>query len=260
MYRSNYLPQILAGIALAVLLTADVAAGPLLGYVQLDNIGRVVPAGGGGVSEFRIGNYAASAQAYSDRNFSTSGILGNKDGSVFATCIEYDQTWDTSNRWYAIYAGLVDQPSATGDITTGEAGLIERVLSGEFGLDFETTGPESRASKVKALQALLWEAGSLGPNTDDFANGLVADRGTGGEALAEDWLTEYATGVDEVVTYALVTVKWDSTRGTFVDAGRQDFFTYGPEPSGGPGVPTPVPLLLLGVGLLAMRGVNRGRG
>ena len=114
---------------------------------------------------------------------------------------------------------------------------------------------------MKALQALLWEAGKSGGGYDDFTDMQVDNKGTGGKALAEDWLTEYKTaGVDEVVTYALVTVNWDSTRGTFVDAGRQDFFTYGPDTSGGPGVPTPVPLLLLGVGLLAMRGVNRGRG
>jgi hypothetical protein len=186
--------------------------------------------------------------------------LGGSGGTLFATCIEYDQTWDTDNRWYAIYAGLVDQPSATGDITTGEAGLIERVLTGEFELDFETADPGSRSDKVKALQALLWEAGKFGGGNDDFADGSVDKKGTGGRALAEDWLTEYASGLDEVVTYALVTVNWNSTLGAFVDAGRQDFFTYGPDTGGGPGVPTPVPLLLIGLGLLAMRGVNRGRG
>lgn len=260
MQFKNLLPA-LGLLALTATPSTEAVSGVLLGYVELDNVGREVPAGGGGVSKFLIGDYAASEQAYRDGNFSASGVLGSAGGFVFASCIEYYETWDTSNRWYALYAGLDGAPSATADITSGEAAVIERVLTGEFGPDFSSTGPESRTDKVRGLQALLWEAGKSGNPADDFADGQVDPKGTGGKSLAETWLAEYATaGLDEIVTYALITVDWDENRGQggFVDAGKQDFFTYAPDVDETPGVPTPVPVLLIGLGLLVLRGVSRG--
>lgn len=251
----------MVGIALTSLWTVGASAGVHLGYVQLDNDGREVRAGGGGVSKFLIGDYVASAQDYSDSNFDASGILGSKGEYLYASCIEYYETWDTSNRWYAIHARLDGAPSATGDITTAEMALIERVITGEFGLDFSSNGPESQDAKVRALQAILWEAGNreagLIPDvSDDFADGQVDDKGTGGKALADYWLSEYATaGLDRVITYALVTVDWDPTQGKFVDAGSQDFFTYQPDVRDVrdiPRVPVPTPLLLFGAGGLSI--------
>ena len=228
------------------------AAAGLIGYVKLDHINRVIPAGGGGLSQFQIDEYLGA-----DGNATASEIFGaaGTGSYVYATCMEYDQTWSTSSTWYAIYDNLVGQPSATGNINGDEAALIERVLTSEFGKSFD--GTESQAD-IAALQALLWEAGASGNPLDDFVDGQVDPRGTTGKSTAEGWISTYATtGLDQVIAYALVTQKLEN--GVFADKGKQDFMTFLPGTDDAPGIPVPAPILLTGIGLLGLYRFSRNR-
>ena len=228
------------------------AAAGLIGYVKLDHISRVIPAGGGGLSQFQIDGYLGA-----DGNATASEIFGpaGTGSYVYATCMEYDQTWSTSSTWYAIYDNLVGQPSATGNINGDEAALIERVLTTEFGTSFD--GTESQAD-IAALQALVWEAGEGGDPLDDFSDGDVAGRGTGGASTAEGWIGTYAAGLDQVTAYALVT-QGRSNDGSFYDLRRQDFMTYLPSADEAPPIPVPAPILLTGIGLLGLHRFSRKR-
>jgi hypothetical protein len=233
-------------------------------FVLLDWNTRVTQSnGGGGVSEFIVEDYAVGGE-----------LLGGADTPVYATCIEQDQYLRTQGlQWYAVFPGLENMPSATQDITFSEELLVANILAAQFGDDFTRPGAatDRDVEAVKAIQSILWEAGTGGATpADDLADGTIGSRAddAGGKVLAEQWLDAapfsnantvslislISVGLkDSALNKALAELSADD----FQLVSGQDFLTY--TSGGGPGIPVPAPILLTGLGLLGLYRFSRRR-
>ncbi|MGB5564101.1 MAG: hypothetical protein WBN02_17485 [Sedimenticolaceae bacterium] len=262
MKKNNWL-KALSGACLAAFFVTEAQAlpAPLPDanfFVKLEKTGRPSPAGGGGVSEFKVLNYANSDGSV----ISADGLFGPKqDSLIYATCIEKDE-YVQGTSWYAVFTGLFGSPSATGGINYPEEDTISRVLGGEFGENFNKPGNSGfDSADVKALQAMLWEAGeTTGNDLEDGVSGeSVGNNSDTANDLATTWAANYATGdLPALTLYSLINVDWDRDNQKFVlDGNGQDFLTY--LPGGGPNIPVPAPILLTGIGLLGLYRFSRKR-
>jgi hypothetical protein len=261
----------LVGLTLAGVFTAQAWALPALSesvtFVKLDWLSRPVPVDGGGVSRFEVQAYKADAGSA----ITYSGIFGTANDPtttaddavvnpvIYATCIEQAEYLDKGSEWYAVFLGLEGAPSHTSGISFApEEQIITRVLLNEFGENFQK--PDNSGfdtSDVSALQAMLWEAGKTG--TDDLTGGVTTT--ISGYPNADDtasaWAQTYKTG-DTAGISLFSMVRVDLSNGQFVvDTNGQDFLTY--KPGGGPNIPVPAPVLLMGLGALGLYRFARRR-
>jgi len=253
MNKNNWL-KTLMGFIFAALFAVEAQAVPDLTqasfFVKLKHKQTVAPAGGGGVSRFEV-------EAYADGAGTSGELFGILGSSVFATCIEEHEGRE-SRSWYAVYLGLEGAPSATGGINFEEQNTIARVLGAEFGDNFQNTAnSDYDSANVTALQAMLWEAGESTANDLTDSNGVSEGLGSAANTLADTWVSNYTSGdIPGLTLYSLINV--DRSNGDFsVDDNGQDFLTY--LPGGGPGIPLPAPILLLGLGLLGLNHFGRKR-
>jgi hypothetical protein len=233
-------------------------------FVLLDWNGRVTKSdGGGGVSEFVVKDYAVGGE-----------LLGGSDTPVYATCIEQDQYLRTQGlQWYAVFPGIENMPSATQEITFSEETLISNIIGAKFGDDFTKPGVSTDRDQadVKAIQSILWEAGTGGTTpVDDLVDDVIGSRAddAGGKALAEEWLqAAFFPNADAVSLISLISVGVKDTASNkavdellatdFQLVSGQDFMTY--TSGGGPRIPVPAPILLTGLGLLLLNRFSRRR-
>jgi hypothetical protein len=264
--KPNTCRKALTIVALAALFTAEVQAQPALTlsdanfFIELQKTGRPAPAGGGGVSTFKVKSYADSDRV----DLGNDGLFGTVlQSEIYGTCIE-KQEYVESNSWYAVFIGLERSPSATSGITSTEEMIISRVLGAEFGADFKK--PDNSGfdiGDVQTLQAMLWESGETASN--DLADG-VSGESVGRDAANSDastWAVTYASGQLPALTmYSLINVDINAaTNGFEVDDNGQDFLTYvrGFRPSSSFGIPVPAPIFLTVLGLLGLYRFSRKR-
>lgn len=249
--KNRFLMAAVCGAAMT-LMAGTATALPDLGlastFVQLDWEERPWAAGGGGVSRFTVDGYRDGSGNNTD-----TGLFGSLNASVYATCFEQDQYLDKSSQWYAVFLGLEHLPTATAGITSEEQGVISAIVGAKFGDDFtEPTTDNRNRDDIKALQAILWEAGETTDN--DLLDQTISSTASGGQSGGQAWLGQHYNGLLDpafVNLFALVHVIEDTNADSgFRFGNKQDFMTY--DVSQSPPIPLPAPLLLVGVGLFGL--------